>query len=114
MFSNLAWDVLCECQSIDDEMTRDCLLKEHEHWNKATCIDIATQTDNRRFVSHNACQTVFNSIWMGNLSDTHSPVNLKVSTLEWYHFLPTKCHLWWTRSHRDTYSKILRSALAYF
>ena len=79
-FSNLAWDVLSECQSVDDKKTHDCLLKEHEHWNKAKCIDIATQTDNRRFMSHNACQTLINNIWMGNLVDTHSTGNMRVNS----------------------------------
>ena len=65
---------------MDDMKTRDCLLKEHEHWNMAKCIDIATQTDNRRFMSHNACQTLINDIWMGNLVDTHSTGNMRVNS----------------------------------
>lgn len=73
-FSNIAWEVLCECYAVDDKKTSDLLMMPQASWDGLTCIDIAVYSDNKRFLSHTACQSLLNNIWMGNLSTANSAI----------------------------------------
>ncbi|XP_025081227.1 transient receptor potential cation channel subfamily M member 2-like isoform X2 [Pomacea canaliculata] len=71
-FEDLAIGVLNKCYSVNEHRGQDLLIREMPNWGNATCVLIALQADNKRFISQTACQSLLNSIWMGSLSQDNS------------------------------------------
>ncbi|KAK6180329.1 hypothetical protein SNE40_012504 [Patella caerulea] len=71
-FENLAIGVLNSCYEKDENKAQDLLIRELPNWGETTCVLMAVQSDNKRFISQTACQTLLNSIWMGKLSSHNS------------------------------------------
>ncbi|KAK3091760.1 hypothetical protein FSP39_022436 [Pinctada imbricata] len=67
--------------AVDDKKTSDLLMMPQASWDGLTCIDIAVYSDNKRFLSHTACQSLLNNIWMGNLSTANSAILKTIYTL---------------------------------
>ncbi|XP_011433265.3 transient receptor potential cation channel subfamily M member-like 2 isoform X3 [Magallana gigas] len=67
-FSNLAIAVLNECYDVEEKKAQNLLIRELEHWGAATCVLLAVESNNKKFISQTACQTLLNNVWMGNLS----------------------------------------------
>ena len=66
-FEDLAIGVLNSCYTHDEQKAQDLLIREMNNWGKATCVLIAVQADNKRFISQTACQSLLHSIWMGEM-----------------------------------------------
>lgn len=85
-FEDLAIGVLNKCYSVNEHRGQDLLIREMPNWGNATCVLIALQADNKRFISQTACQSLLNSIWMGSLSQDNSlwrvSVTLNVCTFK--------------------------------
>ncbi|KAK7482390.1 hypothetical protein BaRGS_00026409, partial [Batillaria attramentaria] len=75
-FESLAIGVLNNCYSVNEQRAQDVLVREMPHWGHATCVLIAVQADNKRFISQTACQSLLNSIWMGKMSQDNSLIKL--------------------------------------
>ncbi|XP_078332506.1 transient receptor potential cation channel subfamily M member-like 2 isoform X3 [Crassostrea virginica] len=67
-FSNLAIAVLNECYDLEERKAQSLLIRELEHWGAATCVLLAVESNNKKFISQTACQTLLNNVWMGHLS----------------------------------------------
>lgn len=67
-FSNLAIAVLNECYDVEEKKAQNLLIRELEHWGAATCVLLAVESNNKKFISQTACQTLLNNVWMGHLS----------------------------------------------
>ncbi|XP_070175133.1 transient receptor potential cation channel subfamily M member-like 2 [Littorina saxatilis] len=75
-FEALAIGVINNCYVHDEQKAQDLLIREMKNWGKATCVLIAVQADNKRFVSQTACQSLLNSIWMGKMSQDNGLIRL--------------------------------------
>ncbi|KAL8563213.1 hypothetical protein ACOMHN_053960 [Nucella lapillus] len=75
-FENLAIGVINSCYSHHEQKAQDLLIREMINWGKATCVLIAVQADNKRFISQTACQSLLNSIWMGKMSQDNGLIRL--------------------------------------
>ncbi|KAL8572120.1 hypothetical protein ACOMHN_052917 [Nucella lapillus] len=75
-FENLAIGVINKCYSHHEQKAQDLLIREMSNWGKATCVLIAVQADNKRFISQTACQSLLNSIWMGKMSQDNGLIRL--------------------------------------
>ncbi|ESO93554.1 hypothetical protein LOTGIDRAFT_161660 [Lottia gigantea] len=71
-FNDKAIGVLNSCYEKDEVKTQEILVRQLRNWGQTTCVIMAVQADNKRFISQTACQTLLNSIWMGNLSQDNS------------------------------------------
>ncbi|XP_036366346.1 transient receptor potential cation channel subfamily M member-like 2 isoform X3 [Octopus sinensis] len=81
LFEERAIGVLTECYSSDEKMALDLLVQERQNWSNATCMLIAVNADNKKFISHAACQSLLNNIWMGEMKDNNSSWMLILCTL---------------------------------
>ena len=88
-FEDLAVGVMNVCYLQDEQRAQELLVREMDNWGGVTCIMIAVQADNKRFVSHMACQTLLNNVWMGKMSQDNGL--LKVAVCLFVSFL--SCHL---------------------
>ncbi|KAK3605984.1 hypothetical protein CHS0354_019664 [Potamilus streckersoni] len=77
-FMNLAIGVLKECYSTGEKKTQYLLTKKLSEWGNTSCILIAVKANNRQFISQTACQDLFNSIWMGGLTQENGTFRLLV------------------------------------
>ncbi|KAK3605981.1 hypothetical protein CHS0354_019660 [Potamilus streckersoni] len=77
-FMNLSIGVLKECYSTDEIKAQCLLIRELPQWGATTCILIAVKADNKRFISQTACQDLFNSIWMGDMTQENGTVRLLI------------------------------------
>ncbi|KAL3836664.1 hypothetical protein ACJMK2_022086 [Sinanodonta woodiana] len=77
-FMNLAIGVLKECYSTDEIKAQCLLIRELQQWGKTTCILIAVKADNKRFISQTPCQDLFNSIWMGDMTQENGTIRLLI------------------------------------
>ncbi|XP_052830098.1 transient receptor potential cation channel subfamily M member 2 [Octopus bimaculoides] len=81
LFEERAIGVLTECYSSDEKMALDLLVQERQNWSNATCMLIAVNADNKKFISHAACQSLLNNIWMGEMNENNSSWMLILCTL---------------------------------
>ena len=78
-FEDLAVGVLNSCYMHDEQKAQDLLIREMNNWGRATCVLIAVQADNKRFISQTACQSLLNSIWMGKMSQDNGLIRVSHS-----------------------------------
>ncbi|XP_076456247.1 transient receptor potential cation channel subfamily M member-like 2 isoform X2 [Babylonia areolata] len=80
-FEDLGIGVINSCYSHDEQKAQDVLVRELNNWGKATCVLIAVQADNKRFISQTACQTLLNSIWMGKMSQDNGLITRLIPSM---------------------------------
>ncbi|XP_014774531.2 transient receptor potential cation channel subfamily M member-like 2 [Octopus bimaculoides] len=68
LYEEHAIGVLTECYYADEKGTLDLLLLQRKSWNDASCMKIAFNVNNKKFVSQAACQSLLTKIWMGKMS----------------------------------------------
>lgn len=68
-FEQLAVGVLSECYTSDESRTHKLLVRELPLFGESTIIALAVEADNKTFIAHAACQTLFNKIWAGRLTE---------------------------------------------
>jgi hypothetical protein len=76
-FEDLAIGVLKACYEHDEVKTRELLTRELPMWGRSSCVLLALKADSKRFISHPACQSLSNYIWMGSVNH-HSNTFVKV------------------------------------
>jgi len=69
VFEGLTTELLTECYSSNQEMTIDLLVRPVRTFANLTPLEIAVQANNQSVISHEACQNLLTSIWMGRISD---------------------------------------------
>ena len=71
-YAQLAVGVINTCYGMDDSKTHELLIRDMPHWGCSTCMILASQSDNKHFISQTACQSLLSSIWMGKMSQDTS------------------------------------------
>ena len=80
-FEELAVGVLSECYSSDEQQTHRLLVRELPLFGLSTNVALAVEADNKKFIAHAACQTLFSKIWDGELGENNELlVSLRVMT----------------------------------
>eukprot|EP00106_Octopus_bimaculoides_P013708 XP_014781150.1 PREDICTED: transient receptor potential cation channel subfamily M member 2-like isoform X2 [Octopus bimaculoides] len=80
LYEECAIGVLTECYYADEKGTLDLLLLQRKTWNDASCMQIAFNVNNKKFVSQAACQSLLTKIWMGSISTNNSILMLLLCT----------------------------------
>ena len=70
-FERLAVGVLSECYSSDEHRTHRLLVRKLPLFGQSTNVALAVEADNKVFIAHAACQTLFSNIWAGELAENH-------------------------------------------
>lgn len=81
LFEERAIGVLTECYASDEKMALQLLVQQRDNWGQTSCILIAVNADNKRFISQTACQSLLSNIWMGKMNNSNSNWKLIVSIL---------------------------------
>ena len=68
-FEDLAVKVLAKCYSSDEQRTHRLLVRKLPMFGDSTIVALAVEADNKQFIGHAACQTLFSKIWHGGLGD---------------------------------------------
>ena len=72
LFEERAIGVINECYAANEKMALQLLVKQRDNWGKTSCILIAVNADNKRFISQTACQSLLTKIWMGEMDNSNS------------------------------------------
>ncbi|CAI9735208.1 transient receptor potential cation channel subfamily M member-like 2 [Octopus vulgaris] len=67
LYEERAIGILTECYYADEKRTLDLLLLRRKTWNDASCMQIAFNINNKKFVSQAACQSLLGKIWRGKI-----------------------------------------------
>ncbi|XP_037686515.1 transient receptor potential cation channel subfamily M member 2 isoform X3 [Choloepus didactylus] len=67
-FELRAVGVFTECYRKDEERAQKLLIRVSEAWGKATCLQLALQAKDMKFVSHGGVQAYLTKVWWGQLS----------------------------------------------
>lgn len=59
--------MLDKCYKEDDELTQQLLTYDLVNWSHWTCLSLAVCSNLKEFLSHAACQTLINDLWMGGM-----------------------------------------------
>ncbi|GAB1610169.1 hypothetical protein Ahia01_001302900 [Argonauta hians] len=62
-------------------MALDLLVQERQNWGHVTCMFIAVNADNKKFISQTACQSLLSNIWMGDMKENNSKLLLFFCTI---------------------------------
>uniref|UniRef100_A0A7N9B0N9 Transient receptor potential cation channel, subfamily M, member 4a n=1 Tax=Mastacembelus armatus TaxID=205130 RepID=A0A7N9B0N9_9TELE len=66
-FENLAHDVFGECYQNSESRAFKLLIAKSPVWGGATCLQMASVADARRFFSHDGVQSLLSQIWWGDM-----------------------------------------------
>ncbi|CAI9735207.1 transient receptor potential cation channel subfamily M member-like 2 isoform X4 [Octopus vulgaris] len=80
LYEECAIGVLTECYHADEKRTLDLLLLQRKTWNDASCMQIAFNVNNKKFVSQPACQSLLSKMWIGSISTNNSTLKLLLCT----------------------------------
>ncbi|KAK3605982.1 hypothetical protein CHS0354_019661 [Potamilus streckersoni] len=75
-FMNFATGILKERYRKDEKKAHSLLIQDMSQWGKTNCILIAVKANNKQFISQTACQDLFNSIWMGDMTQENGTLRL--------------------------------------
>ncbi|XP_073087355.1 transient receptor potential cation channel subfamily M member 2 isoform X8 [Manis javanica] len=67
-FENRAVGVFTECYRKDEERAQKLLVRVSEAWGKTTCLQLALEAKDMKFVSHGGVQAFLTRVWWGQLS----------------------------------------------
>ena len=66
--------MLSECYTSDEANTHKLLVRELPLFGASTIIALAVEADNKTFIAHAACQTLFSKIWAGKMSQENNEI----------------------------------------
>uniref|UniRef100_G3NMH9 Transient receptor potential cation channel, subfamily M, member 4a n=1 Tax=Gasterosteus aculeatus aculeatus TaxID=481459 RepID=G3NMH9_GASAC len=66
-FEDLAHDVFGECYQSSESRSFTLLIRKSPVWGGATCLQMATAADARKFFSHDGVQSLLSQIWWGDM-----------------------------------------------
>ncbi|XP_054887505.1 transient receptor potential cation channel subfamily M member 2-like isoform X2 [Poeciliopsis prolifica] len=72
-FEDRAIGVFSECYKNDEERAQKLLVRNSRLWGNTTCLRLALEADNKKFVAELGFQDLLTQIWCGELS-VHNPV----------------------------------------
>uniref|UniRef100_A0A087YKX8 Transient receptor potential cation channel, subfamily M, member 2 n=1 Tax=Poecilia formosa TaxID=48698 RepID=A0A087YKX8_POEFO len=72
-FEDRAIGVFSKCYKNDEERAQKLLVRISSLWGKTTCLRLALEADNKKFVAELGVQDLLTQIWCGELS-VHNPV----------------------------------------
>ncbi|XP_014879157.1 transient receptor potential cation channel subfamily M member 2-like, partial [Poecilia latipinna] len=72
-FEDRAIGVFSNCYKNDEERAQKLLVRISRLWGKTTCLRLALEADNKKFVAELGVQDLLTQIWCGELS-VHNPV----------------------------------------
>uniref|UniRef100_A0A8C5LER0 Transient receptor potential cation channel subfamily M member 2 n=1 Tax=Jaculus jaculus TaxID=51337 RepID=A0A8C5LER0_JACJA len=67
-FEHRAIGVFTECYRKDEERAQKLLTRVSEAWGKTTCLQLALEAKDMKFVSHGGIQAFLTKVWWGQLS----------------------------------------------
>ncbi|XP_004696953.1 transient receptor potential cation channel subfamily M member 2 [Echinops telfairi] len=65
--------VFTECYRKDEELAQKLLIRVSETWGKTTCLQLALEAKDMKFVSHGGVQAFLTKVWWGQLSVDNGP-----------------------------------------
>lgn len=71
-YEELAIGVLSECYDQEEDRTLIMMIRELPNWGSTTCLTMAVQAQNRKFIAQSVVQNLLTQIWMGKISDENS------------------------------------------
>ncbi|XP_048659734.1 transient receptor potential cation channel subfamily M member 2 isoform X3 [Marmota marmota marmota] len=66
-FEHRAIGVFTECYRKDEERAQKLLIRVSEAWGKTTCLQLALEAKDMKFVSHGGIQAFLTKVWWGQL-----------------------------------------------
>lgn len=66
-FEHRAIGVFTECYRKDEERAQKLLVRVSEAWGKTTCLQLALEAKDMKFVSHGGIQAFLTKVWWGQL-----------------------------------------------
>ncbi|CAH2306513.1 transient receptor potential cation channel subfamily M member 2 isoform X1, partial [Pelobates cultripes] len=66
-YEHRAIGVFAECYRKDDERALKLLIRVSEAWGKTTCLKLALEAKNMKFVSHGGVQAFLTRVWFGEI-----------------------------------------------
>ncbi|KAM3835803.1 LOW QUALITY PROTEIN: transient receptor potential cation channel subfamily M member 2 [Vipera latastei] len=67
-YEHRAIGVFTECYRKDEERAQNLLIRVSDAWGKTTCLQLALEGKNMKFVSHGGVQAFLTRVWWGKLS----------------------------------------------
>ncbi|KAK9401047.1 transient receptor potential cation channel subfamily M member 2 [Crotalus adamanteus] len=67
-YEHRAIGVFTECYRKDEEKAQNLLIRVSDAWGKTTCLQLALEGKNMKFVSHGGVQAFLTRVWWGKLS----------------------------------------------
>ncbi|XP_025027088.1 transient receptor potential cation channel subfamily M member 2 [Python bivittatus] len=67
-YEHRAIGVFTECYRKDEERAQKLLIRVSDAWGKTTCLQLALEGKNMKFVSHGGVQAFLTRVWWGKLS----------------------------------------------
>ncbi|XP_060539079.1 transient receptor potential cation channel subfamily M member 2 isoform X1 [Pantherophis guttatus] len=67
-YEHRAVGVFTECCRKDEERAQNLLIRVSDAWGKTTCLQLALEGKNMKFVSHGGVQAFLTRVWWGKLS----------------------------------------------
>uniref|UniRef100_A0A8C4FHA6 Transient receptor potential cation channel subfamily M member 2 n=1 Tax=Catagonus wagneri TaxID=51154 RepID=A0A8C4FHA6_9CETA len=67
-YEQRAIGVFTECYRKDEERAQQLLVRVSEAWGKTTCLQLALEAKDMKFVSHGGIQAFLTKVWWGQLS----------------------------------------------
>ena len=60
--------MLNETFSQNETLSQTLLVREMDHFDQMTCLELAVLASDRSFIGHTACQTLLTRLWMGAMA----------------------------------------------
>uniref|UniRef100_A0A1A7X7P7 Transient receptor potential cation channel, subfamily M, member 2 n=1 Tax=Iconisemion striatum TaxID=60296 RepID=A0A1A7X7P7_9TELE len=67
-YEERAIGVFSECHDSDEDRAQKLLVRMSPSWGQTTCLRLALEADNKRFVAQSGVQALLSQIWCGELS----------------------------------------------
>ncbi|XP_060098023.1 transient receptor potential cation channel subfamily M member 2 isoform X3 [Heteronotia binoei] len=67
-YEHRAIGVFTECYRKDEERAQKLLIRISDAWGKTTCLQLALEAKNMKFVSHGGIQAFLTKVWWGKMS----------------------------------------------
>ena len=68
--------VLSQCYANDERKAQLLLVRELPNFGVSTVVQLAVQADNKIFIAHTACQSLFNNIWRGRMGPENGQIKV--------------------------------------
>nr|XP_033783909.1 transient receptor potential cation channel subfamily M member 5 isoform X2 [Geotrypetes seraphini] len=67
-YEHLALELFSECYRNSEDRAFALLVRRTKYWSKATCLQLATESDAKYFFAHDGVQAFLTKIWWGDMS----------------------------------------------